>query len=434
MITIPLSAAPDVRQSFHQIGEILDRLDGGQNWDLHGRRIINAGQAEQPHDYLIKAQLDAAVLAAATTPAPVTRPSTNLKYGTHAQRTALAPGGVPDATLFYETDRAAIYQAELVSGVAQWTLVLCRPLRTSDTKPVDLTTTDVGFTWFQSDEGVTYRWSGSAWNYYLGSLVTTFSALPDPALADRGFLFIASDYGYHVWRKGATQWVLLEGVGGPMRGTISPDQKPAAATIEGTTVTSVGFRFESTDYARQYRFSGSVYADADGQPTRGMVSYFASTLTPLGVGVYWVVCDGTTVTRSKGDGTTTSYVTDDLVSATRFIRSSTASLGGTGGSATTHTHSVDPPNTTSAGPSTANTGTPSSNTTSTPTGTVAVQSGAGTTVASDTHTHDMANHTHSLSSHTHDVNIAAFASAAPSGTSGADALPPYMNLTPYVRL
>jgi hypothetical protein len=75
-----------------------------------------------------------------------------------------------------------------------------------------------------------------------------------------------------------------------------------------------------------------------------------------------------------------------------------------GGSATTHTHPVDPPSTASGAPS----------------ATVAVQSGAGTTVATDTHTHA--------------TDIASFTSGTPSGTGGDDALPPYYNARPYIRL
>jgi hypothetical protein len=49
-----------------------------------------------------------------------------------------------------------------------------------------------------------------------------------------------------------------------------------------------------------------------------------------------------------------------------------------------------------------------------------VQVGVGVTVATTPHTHG--------------VDVAAFASAGPSGSSGDDALPPYFNLRPYIRL
>lgn len=387
MITIPVDAPVSVQAAFRQVGTILAQWDGGRNIDLHGRRIINAGDAHAGQDYVTQTQLQAAV-GADPPPTPVTALVRDLvRAGLHDDRMALAPGGVPLNTLYYETDRAALYQAQLTAGVAFWALVMCRPLRTSATKPSDLGTDDAGFTWFDQVAGLTYRWSGSAWNYYLGSLVDTFANLPDPALADRGFLFLASDRGYQVWRKGSTAWILLEGVGGPTRDTL--------ANITGSlTSDDAGYAFYATDFDRLYRWSGSAYADAPGQwPRKAIVDF------DVAPGNGWALCDGSTVTISTATGGSTSYATRNLT-ATNLYRRANTSSGGTAGAAT-HTHAIDPPNTTSGAPS------------------------ATTTVDND-----LAASTVAVGSatHTHDTNIGSFTSG--SGSS----LPPTMDFLPYVRL
>lgn len=317
-------------------------------------------------------------------------------YMTHAERLLLDITTLQDGTAVWENDREALYQVQLIGGVNTWTPLMTRPNRDGSLYG-DLGTEDAGFATFISVDGYTARWSGSNWNYYLGSLVNTFANRPNLALADRGFLFIASDRGYQTWRKMdvPNDWLLMEGVGGPMVGTLSPDQKPTLGANDA------GFRFASSDFDRVYRWTGAAWADAPGQPARGTIAYFDDTLLP---GTGWALCDGGAVTRSTSTGTTAAFTTPNLTGANRFLRSVAGATGGVGGSATTHFHPVNPPITA----------------TSAPTATVAVQSGAGTTVATDTHTHN--------------VDISSFSSGAPSGAGGDDALPPYLNARPYIRL
>jgi hypothetical protein len=61
MARIPASAAADVQHSFRDMWAEIDRLKGvsGLNTDLHGRRLINAGDAVDTTDYVTKRQLDA---------------------------------------------------------------------------------------------------------------------------------------------------------------------------------------------------------------------------------------------------------------------------------------------------------------------------------------------------------------------------------------
>ena len=54
---IPQSATAEMQQTFREIGEVLDAFKA-RNVDLSGRRVVGAGDAIQPQDYITKAQLD----------------------------------------------------------------------------------------------------------------------------------------------------------------------------------------------------------------------------------------------------------------------------------------------------------------------------------------------------------------------------------------
>ena len=195
------------------------------------------------------------------------------------------------------------------------------------------------------------------------------------------------------------QWWLMSNMAFGV--TLSPDTKPSDLTARDS-----GFLIRSTDFDRQYRWSGTAWEDVKGQVQRGSIQWFPITIhadfTP---GAGWQLCDGTAgVTRSTPTATTTTFTAQNLTGSNRFLRAVSGATGGTGGSATTHTHTVDPPNTTTGNESADQ----------------EVFTGVGTTVAQ--------------APHTHDVNIASFASGAPSGSGGDDALPPYYNARPYIRV
>ena len=194
-----------------------------------------------------------------------------LAYGLHADRLLVDLATVKAGYTWYETDRAAIYQVQDVAGTLTWMLVLCRPFRTADPLPTDLGTNDAGFTWFDQVLGVTFRWSGGLWNYYLGSYVEAFANMPAAALADRGFLFIASDYGEHVWRKGSTAFELIEGMGGPMYGT-GANRATVAATLGAN---DTGFYHVATNQGYHWwRWSGTAFVLVEGLggPMRDTIS------------------------------------------------------------------------------------------------------------------------------------------------------------------
>lgn len=322
---IPLSASPDVQQGFRELWSALDPWIGGNNIDLAGRRIINAGIAIDPFDYITRWDLDDALAALQVDEPDDEAPSVDtLLYGTHAQRTARAPGSLKRGTLWWETDRTALYQVQVSStNVVAWVLLKTRPMRdTLANRPSDLVTNDAGFLFVATDEGVTYRWSGSAWVYHAGTYGAAFSARPAAGSADEGMIFLATDRGYQAWRKTATVWKLMPGWGGPMRGTLDPDQKPGSLGTDDAE-----FLFYSTDFDRTYRWTGSAWADAPGEPPRRMIAFF-ETAPSTG----WRLCDGTaSVTITTATGGTTTLTVPDLTTNTRFVRSNTSTGTGTFG-------------------------------------------------------------------------------------------------------
>lgn len=243
----------------------------------------------------------------------------------------------------------------------------------------------------------------------LGFMRDLFSARPlaadlnnaNDATDYDGMWFRATDRGDQAWRftgvKGFSTWVLQQDYGEPMDGTLSPDQKPTLTTNDD------GFRFFSTDFNREYIWSGTAWADAPTAPPRFEIGFFTGTPEPS---TGWQLCDGSSVTRSTAvGGTQGAFAVPSLTAANRFIQSG-AAAGATGGSAT-HTHGVSG----STGSASPGTGGPSDTTT--------VQSGAGETVASDTHDHTVDSHSHGAGSLSAD---------------SADGRPPWYQAIPFIRL
>lgn len=257
-----------------------------------------------------------------------------------------------------------------------------------------------------------------------------------PASAGSGTLWYETDRLALYYVAAATLAWTLAGSWG-MSGTLNPNQKP---TDLGTVDTE--FLFHASDFERLYRWTGAAWVDAPNAPGRSIAWFPYSLDAAFQPGTGYQLCDGTANVRvSKSDGTTVLVTVPDLTTANRFLRSVAGATGGTGGSATTHTHQVDPPNTTSTTESAGHTHPvdPPSTTSGNDSGAgTVVAAGVGTTVATHTHTHatDIASFTSGAESntHTHDVDIAVFASAGPSGAAGDDALPPYYNARPYLRL
>lgn len=81
LIPIPASADPDVKESFRKLNVILERLTGGNNVDWHGRRIINAGKAINPGDYVTLEQVEEITGAVAKATAPASTPVVGVSGG-----------------------------------------------------------------------------------------------------------------------------------------------------------------------------------------------------------------------------------------------------------------------------------------------------------------------------------------------------------------
>lgn len=385
---VPVGASSDVQQAFREAWSAIDRLAAPGNMDLHGNCVVNAGRAVSPFDYTTLADVRDLIAAIQFPESASVDGATWVYYGTHAQRLLKAPVNIVEGALFYETDRCALYQRQVITGVPKWRHVLSLPVRTSDGLYADLTVDDTNFKMVSTVTGYTWVWGGAAWNLAEGTIVDTWANRPLASAVAVGVRFVATDRGSQVWMKTGSAWVLQKGAGGPMTGTLVPDTKPT-----GLTTNDVGFAFFSTDYARQYLWTGSAWSESEFNDARYVIGLFTET---TGAKPGWFYCNGSTVTRSFVDGTVGNYTVPDLVSAGLFLRTA-ATFGGTGG-ADTHTHAVNPDPVVSSGPS----------------GTVEVATGAGATVATSDHTH------------TTDV---------PSTTSGSgSSLPAYMEFAPYIRL
>lgn len=223
---------------------------------------------------------------------------------------------------YYETDRGALYlnlYNALTQQTWQWLAGTMSGTRTPDTRPTDLTATDVGFLFYATDMTVTYTWTGTAWAYKSGQ----------------------------------------------MNGTLSPDLKPTLVADDA------GFLFYSTDFAHTYKWSGAAWTLATGDVGSRFIGWY---LGAPNAGV-WHICDGTAgVTSSTGAGITVSVTMPNLIGSyvkgiavytgtvvapiaptftgTPATTSATGSTttGTTGGSAAPagHTHTVTPAGTISA--------------------------------------------------------------------------------------
>lgn len=78
----------------------------------------------------------------------------------------------------------------------------------------------------------------------------------------------------------------------PQRGTLNPDQRPS-----NVNPLQAGVLFYATDFDRVFRWNGSTWEDAPGQPARGMVAFF---LVDPGTG--WAACDGGVLNMTNSAG------------------------------------------------------------------------------------------------------------------------------------
>lgn len=64
LIKVPQDATPDMVQFCRDVNDMFNLLLGGNNIDLKGRRIILAGNAVDPQDYVTRADVVSMMVAA----------------------------------------------------------------------------------------------------------------------------------------------------------------------------------------------------------------------------------------------------------------------------------------------------------------------------------------------------------------------------------
>ncbi len=174
--------------------------------------------------------------------------------------------------------------------------------------------------------------------------IGSFSTRGSPIAHDRE-LFIASDLDYMAWVSTASVWLYAYG-------ERSIAQSGIAAFTANLGANDAGARINVTDFAHMLRWTGAALEFAPGDEGSGYISFFP--ITPPGSS--WGLCDGTTYSYLIADGTTANFVTPNYTTAAYVKVGISATIGPTAASGTTanesaHTHSIDPPSTTSGAPS-----------------------------------------------------------------------------------
>lgn len=318
---------PKVRSVVVALWERINALQGREfdlsllraNLDGGAHRLTNVGDPAAAQDAVTKAYADAhygpqvirqALQVGGAAPLSITNllgsTPVSLLLGTHAERLNTP---TIDSALFYETDRQSFYRA----SAGAWIFAFGSYLGTTDAaKPSDLGSGDDGFLYSAvTTSGLVWRWSGAAWHVLAGIIQDTFGNRPAVASVDGGVIFEATDYGNQAWIPNFVgAWVLLEGWGGPLRGTISPDQKPG-----GLGAGDVGFRFFATDYNREYRWTGAGWADGPGAESRFQYVNFDVNVPDTNG---WILANGIAQTRSTAGGGTAAFTPANI--ANNYVR------------------------------------------------------------------------------------------------------------------
>jgi len=91
--------------------------------------------------------------------------ATLIEYGTHHDRLELQLEALPEASLFFETDRGnVLYEARYEARQpGEWSYISGIWFEILDHRPRDLTGPDTGFLFWATDTRQLYRWSGTEW-------------------------------------------------------------------------------------------------------------------------------------------------------------------------------------------------------------------------------------------------------------------------------
>lgn len=233
--------------------------------------------------------------------------------GTHATRLTLS--GLPDGTLYAETDRTVIYEVRAEAWV--YLLGTMRGTVTgTDQRPADLGTADAGFLFFGTDTFVTFRWDGAAWTVEraLGSILSgTHGARPATTNYPVNAEYLETDRNA-LYRNVAGTWTLSR------TAILSCTQ----ATLPGSLGSGdAGLLVWVTDYCHMLEWNGTGWQWGPGEAGNGWIEGFY--LAPNANG--WAQCNGATVNYLKSDGTTGSIALPNLMATPAYPQLGAAYVG-----------------------------------------------------------------------------------------------------------
>jgi hypothetical protein len=120
------------------------------------------------------------------------------------------PAKYADGSLFFETDRTVGLIKRTRNGVQQWWYEFGTYRAPYAKRPTDLGSSDAGFLFYATDRTITFRWSGTVWNYESGAQRDTLANIVTPSANEGGYLYFATDYE-HLFRWSGTAWVFAPG-------------------------------------------------------------------------------------------------------------------------------------------------------------------------------------------------------------------------------
>jgi hypothetical protein len=269
----------------------------------------------------------------------VTTGTANYLEGTHAARIevidgkpVIDPAGYRAGTVFYETDRTVYYRVQYITTgtppdtetIAVWVYVSGTMRNTLANKPADLGIYDTNVLFHATDYAHTWRW-------------TVISSYTDLAIGAANTQLTSAAYPFTAAHVGR----ILDITGG----SGFTAGRYAVLSVAGSTATMDRPVGTASSTAGKGALTGWEYAPGD-RPS-GEIAWF--TADP---GTGWKLCNGTSTTRSNPDATTASFATPNLIGV--YAKGGSAYTGGvaagTGGTVTgstaaesTHTHTVDPP-------------------------------------------------------------------------------------------
>lgn len=249
---------------------------------------------------------------------------------THAARiSTFPPSTLPPQALYWEIDRRVTY----ISYGNAWNYFSGTMYGALSVRPTDLATLDANFSFYATDVGVTYLWTGSAWSI-TGDIGTT----PNGTHNQRLTIFPPSSlppYALYYETDRKTSYISFAGnwlfFGGNMTGLFSTRPTDLGAN-------DLGFPFYATDTATSYGWNGSSWVNYTGSGGgSGVSSLTASTgisfssstgaVTATNTGVTSIIA-GSNITISAATGAVTINATGTTETWTSFSPTITFTGGG----------------------------------------------------------------------------------------------------------